>query len=66
MIPGKSGYSIFLNDLVFSDEDTSDEAFEKRHAIMEKEEYTKLMPLVNPRLYKSTLNKEMKQKRKEA
>ena len=33
---------------------------------MEKEEYTKLMPLVNPRLYKSTLNKEMKQKRKEA
>ena len=32
---------------------------------MEKEEYKKLMPLVNPRLYKSAQNKEMKQKRKE-
>lgn len=31
---------------------------------MEKEEYKKLMPLVNPKLYKSTLNKEMKQKKR--
>ena len=32
---------------------------------MEKEEYKKLMPLVNPRLYKSAQNKEIKRKRKE-
>ena len=32
---------------------------------MEQEEYKKLMPLVNPRLYKSAQNKEMKKKRKE-
>jgi len=30
---------------------------------MEKEEYKKLMPLVNPKLYKSTLNKGNKQKK---
>ena len=37
---------------IYSDEDTSDEVFEKRHEKMEKAEYEKLLPLVDPKLYK--------------
>lgn len=46
-----------------SDEQTSDEVYEQRHAKMEIEEYKKLMPLINPKLYKNS-NKKDKQKRK--
>ena len=36
-----------------------------RHALMEQDECKKLLPLVNPKLYKSTMNKERQKQREE-
>lgn len=52
----------FNTPISSSVEDTSDEAYERRHALMEIQEYNKLMPLVNPKLFNN--KKEVKQKQK--